>query len=560
MVPLPLPAAGRTLPYGRASLRRELRLAPSFDNEVRMIENEGLNNKETQQNSMSWFEYLFVLIAVGILYFISVAPGPLWQDNGLAQIRVVTHDYVGKLGLALSHPLFYLMGQAFQFLPFHESAFKTNLVAAVFAALTTVNVYLLLNRILIGSNHRRLAAVIGTLSLALAHTFWQHASLAEVYSVSTFILTCELLALVKFINCGQVRWWLLVWFLNGVECSNHVLALITLAAILIWSIFLFTTGKVKIVWILPAIVLWIVGCLPYEYLGFQAWRDGQTLAQVIRSMLFGQFQSKVLNVHFDFGLRVMTLGVIVLNFPTFNIFLIPVGWFTGKKFVNAGLFNVLLMATLFHFIFAMRYPVSDQYTFFIMTVFFMSLWMGIGAAWLIERWSWRTAVFLILFSLIPPAVYAAIPRFPAVVHRIYPRFGYAPIAYRDEAKYFLWPWKTGYLGPDRLVKEVFAEIGPNAIIIADDTSARPFEYYQLAKGQRTDLKIVSSLYGNLPVARKVKKLEEELTQRQIWIIRPYPGYCPAWVLNHFKIVSQGPLYRVIGLEKKNVFKISSTGE
>ena len=93
-------------------------------------------------------EYLLVLIAAGILYTLSVAPGVLWQDSGMAQIRVVQHDYVGRLGLALAHPLYYLIAQGFQWLPFRESAFKTNLVSTTFATLTVANLYLFLSLLL----------------------------------------------------------------------------------------------------------------------------------------------------------------------------------------------------------------------------------------------------------------------------------------------------------------------------------------------------------------------------------------------------------------------------
>ena len=93
--------------------------------------------------------YLLGLAAVLVLYGITVAPGPLWQDSGMAQVRVLRHDLYGSLGLALSHPLYYVLAIAFQVLPFAESAFKTNLVSAVFGAVTVANV-LLIVRLLTG--------------------------------------------------------------------------------------------------------------------------------------------------------------------------------------------------------------------------------------------------------------------------------------------------------------------------------------------------------------------------------------------------------------------------
>jgi isoprenylcysteine carboxyl methyltransferase (ICMT) family protein YpbQ len=89
-------------------------------------------------------EYGWVLLAAAVLYVITVAPGPLWQDSGLIQIRVLLRDLHGHFGLALSHPLYYCIAIAFQGLPLAESAYKTNLVSAVFGAVTVANLFLLL--------------------------------------------------------------------------------------------------------------------------------------------------------------------------------------------------------------------------------------------------------------------------------------------------------------------------------------------------------------------------------------------------------------------------------
>ena len=35
-----------------------------------------------------------------------------------------------------------------------------------------------------------------------------------------------------------------------------------------------------------------------------------------------------------------------------------------------------------------------------------------------------------------------------------------------------------------------------------------------------------------------------------WIVRPYPGYAPMWLLDNFQIVPKDPIYRVQELEKK----------
>jgi len=492
-------------------------------------------------------EYGCVLFAAALLYAISMAPGALWQDNGMAQIRVLQHDYVGRLGLALAHPLVYFFAQALQFLPLKESALKTNLVSPIFGALPVANFYLLIRMLPADRTRFRMAAVIAALSLALAHTFWQHASLVEVYSVSTFFLTIELVLLAQFTRTGHIHWWLMAIFFNGLECTNHVLALITLASIIIWSIWLMVRGSIKAWWIIPAVLLWMIGCLPYEYMGFQAWRQGMTAGSVIHSMLFGEYQKQVLNVHINLRLLVTTIAVIVLNFPTPNLLLVPVGLIRGKSLIVSGLYPLLILATVFHLTFAVRYPVTDQYTFFIIPVLFLAIWLGIGAMWFMTRFP-RKAVFVVVLASISPIVYFFTP---AIVAHL--RFLPAPtsptIPYRNEFKYFFQPWKTGYHGAEKLVDEVFAMAGPDAIVIADSTSSRPFIYYQLAQNRRTDIRVVPDLYDSLPDDQKIRKLSEELKHHQVFVIRPYPKYCPQWILNYFALSPQRSVYRVTELKK-----------
>lgn len=488
-------------------------------------------------------DYVAVLIAAGVLYGLTVAPGALWQDNGMAQVRVLKHDYVGVYGLALAHPLFYLLAQMFQFLPFTESAFKTNLVAAVCGVVTVANIYLLVNWLLVASSHRRLAAILSAVGLMLAHTFWQHAALAEVYTVSTVILTFELLALVRFVQTGRIGWWLAVCFLNGLECSNHVLALITLASFGIWSLFIMLKEgkKLPAYWIIPGVLLWVIGCLPYEVFGLHAWQAGEPLNTVLHSMLFGQFQSQVLNMKLSLGLLFTTIGVIGLNFATPNLLLIPAGILAGRKKIESSLFFFFLLTTILHLGFAVRYPVRDQYTFFIMSVLFLAVWLGIGAAWVLEWWSSRARAVLIVFALLPPLLYAVLP---GIVHCYYPKFAWPPIPYRDAATFFLHPWKSGYDGADRLTREVFALAGPDAIILVDSTSSYPFLYHQLAHGKRTDIRIVSDLYERMPEQDRIRKLTEviELNKQQVWVVRPYPVYCPQWILDHFETIPNGPIW------------------
>ena len=86
-----------------------------------------------------------------MLYIVSCAPGPLWQDSGLIQLRVWHNDIEGFLGLAISHPLFYILAIGAKYIPLGEFAHRVNLVSAIAAAVAVANTFLLV-RLWLGRN------------------------------------------------------------------------------------------------------------------------------------------------------------------------------------------------------------------------------------------------------------------------------------------------------------------------------------------------------------------------------------------------------------------------
>jgi hypothetical protein len=88
--------------------------------------------------------YFFVFFAAAVLYILTCAPGAVWQDAGLIQYRVWHNDIQGKLGLALSHPLFYLIAILFKHIPIGEFCYKINVLDAIISAFAVANLFLLL--------------------------------------------------------------------------------------------------------------------------------------------------------------------------------------------------------------------------------------------------------------------------------------------------------------------------------------------------------------------------------------------------------------------------------
>lgn len=485
-------------------------------------------------------EYLIALAAASALYLISVAPGPLWQDSGMAQNRVLRYDLFGDLGLALSHPLYYVLAIVFQGLPLTESALKTNLVSALFGAITVANIFLLL-RCLTG---RRLPAAVGALSLAVAHTFWQHCALAEVYTVSTALMSAELLCLWKFTTTNRPRWLALLALCNGLSVSNHMLAVLNLPAYGIALLCLLGRRRLRPLHALPMLFAWFGGTSLYVALIAVELAGGAQPGATLRSALFGtSYANNVLNALPGARQLINSVLYIGLNFPTPAILLFLPGaarlWRDRKTLFMPVLGGMLLV----HLLWAVRYDVPDQYTFFIPAVVLLSILIGIGAqAWLATAGPTRRRLTL-LTALLPPLVYLILP--PLARAADLPLGVARDLPYRDSYAYFLRPWKFRYDGPLRFAEQVRNTLPTGSILIADSTAVRPIHYMQLTGRWDQRIRI-------LPPPEQSHSLEQltedemlaELRTGRVFVVSPQPGYCPQWLLDNYAFKHVGPVFQV----------------
>src|SRR5438045_1234605 len=120
-----------------------------------------------------------VFVAGSFLYAITCAPGVVWQDSAVFQMRVAQFDLHSNLGLALTHPLYIILCKAFTLLPLGSQAHRVNLFSGFCAAACLA----ILTDLLLNLTRNRLAALAAILLLAVSHTFWKHAVLAEVMSL-----------------------------------------------------------------------------------------------------------------------------------------------------------------------------------------------------------------------------------------------------------------------------------------------------------------------------------------------------------------------------------------
>ena len=498
----------------------------------------------TEAGSNLLKSYIAVLLAAAVLYFATSAPGVVWQDSGVIQYRVWHNDIEGRLGLALSHPLYYILAIAFKSIPLGDVADKVNLMTALISAIAVANLYLLLRLWLDGN----FAALLGAATLALSHTFWRHSTIPETYGLAVALLLFELIVLLQYARTSQKGYLYLLALINGLAIANHMLASIAFICYLVLAVIFLIQKQIKWRNLLIMAVLWIAGALPYEYLIIKDILQSGDFWGTLASAAFGaKWRGDVLNTTLTIQIIKENFMYIALNFPTPNLLLLIVGGWSLYRFSPKRWFAIVLIALLIlYFAFAFRYTVPDRYAFFIPFYCIVSLLIGLGAYVYLDKSSGIIACMFAVFCLVVVPFYYMAPK---IAERLDIKIGSGrKIDYRDDDKYFLWPWKTGYKGAERFAIEALFSVETPAIIYADSTTAPPLLYAQevMKERQECDIKIISSIgcSENSPEfnPEKIKKL---LLERSVYVVTPTKDYCPDFLLEQYDFEPVGVLWKVV---------------
>ena len=477
-----------------------------------------------------------------MLYIATCAPGPLWQDSGRYQYRIWHNDIEGKSGLALSHPLHHIIGIGAKYIPLGEFAYRVNLISAIAAAFTIANLFLLLRLWL----NRNSPALIAAVTLAVSHTFWRHAVIAENYTLYTAMLTAELLMLLQYCRTRRVVFLYLLGLFNGLAIADHMWAVIALACYLVFLATLLVRRQIRLRDFGIIAGLWVIGAAPYEYLIIKNIVETGDFTTTLASAFFGShWQTNVLNTSVSTKIAKENLIFMAYNFPTPNVILFFAGLYGLRKTSPARNFtNILLVLLILFFVFAFRYPVPDRYAFFIPFYCLAAALFGVGFNLLVGLPNRKTLRWIVIgLALLPIPTYIITPVAAQKMQFKLPTKRSVP--YRNNYMWFLRPWKTGYNGPAQFADEVCNTVEKNAIIYADSTTAPPLLYAQQVKNKRTDIKIISS-FGKSEGSPEFNEqtIEKLLAERAVYVVSPVDGYCPQFLLEQYEFKQAGVLWKI----------------
>jgi len=487
--------------------------------------------------------------AAAAVYLLTAQRGCAWQDSGIFQWRIHTFDLTGFLGLALAHPLVIGLGKLAETIPLGPPAWRLNAVSALAGAVAVANLAVLVRRLAPPPAGSKIpvAAIFAAGAFGLAHTVWWLATVTESHALVAALLSAELLVLTSLLRRPRVSMVVVLGLLNGLGVSAHNLALLALPAYGLAVIGLAARRRVRW-WAVGAFVAaWSAGAsLLLGLLIAEAARSG--LGAAVASALFGRsWQGDVMGGSW----RAVGLGMgyALYNLPHLALPLAAIGLWRLRRRVGGALAAAIGYVLAAHLIFAIRYTVQDQFMFFVPLYWMTALLAGLGLAETCVRRRWLKVAALASLAL-APAAYAIAPSAVRAMKVPLPG-GKRRLPYRDAARYWLTPWKSGEDSAERFARDAIGQLarrGEPAILYADLTAWPALKWVAEVEGRRAGVRLVSSLDADL-LHRWSNDLDgfwSDLRRESgsLWVVSNVTPYCPPALHPYVAAEPTGVLYRV----------------
>jgi hypothetical protein len=553
-----------------------------------------------------FFPPLLLLCGVAGLYLVTLAPSLNWADGARMQLEVmfggstywsfdeakqVQTDGLpfDRLGAAAwDHPLYVMLAQGFIALPFEEPLYAINLMSAFFGVLAIAVVFAI-NLDLVGEPW---IAALGSLALAVAHTFWFHSVTSENYTLDLFFMGLLIFLALRWARDPRPA--TLYWFVfvAGLGLANHIMLGLTFVPLCIFIV-VTAPGTAEVHTGLRLLLS------PKQYANFLRRLGVRRL--LILSGLFGiglapwwiQFLRMariigvplMLRIAFGFpwlGNRMsaaspLALLVHLLQYCGWLLFqFMPYGVIFGlygfwKMHRARPMINWLFLTLLaIHILFSANYTLADQFDFHLPSylLFSFGITWGLVEIWrhferqtLFSRTGWRIGLsaLALIGVLCPIGLYAAAPSILRSLGFTEERLNIPPIGQhsRDAFDYFINPNTRGDDSAARFAHSTLAQLAPNALVFtpkpSDQETYVVLRYVQLIEGERPDVHLELMLFDP---ANDIRQgiLELALSQagcRPEYLASLNPQVYPLEALRaHFEIVSEANLYRILPLDTR----------
>lgn len=426
----------------------------------------------------------------------------------LTSARTVTFSDSGDFLMAIStignchgpgYPLYLMTAKLFTWiLPFGSLAFKVSLYSGIAASVTACLVY----RIVLRITNSRLGGVIAAFAFCFSYTFWYQTVIPETYGLNALFITSLILLALRwenFVNNKNTRKTnrtLAIFALTyGLAITNNFAIMFLLPAFLFFALNTDLRSVVSLRNILRIAVFFVVGLLPFLYQPISAllnpaynYGDPSTLTNWFRHVTLYYQRGGLFGYPASLfpGRLWRYFGTLTTEFPYF-------AWLGGVGFLcsfhkrNNKYPIFLLLLFLLTLLPAMTYNQIESVLrahFYYPSYLIFSLWIGIGAAYLIKlvkRWSNKREdlVGVVALSLVIIILFIS-PVLSAIIH-------YSKV---DKSNY--------YYAYD-MAKRILETAEPGSIVLFDsDNTYFPCRYLQVVEGLYKDIRVVHPHSAGVP--------------------------------------------------------------
>jgi len=459
-----------------------------------------------------------------LFYILTAQQGVSWQDSGEFQWRVLIGDYIGNLGLARAHPLYIALGKLFVLLPGGNFTAKLNYASGIGMAIALANMAVIATWF---TGQRRVGFAAAAI-VSVMHAVWWLSTIAEVYTWHVALFTGELLILINVINKPRWHTTALLFFLNGLNVCIHNLALLPL------PVYVFAVILLQIKKNLSPMTIFICGAAYGIGASFfisliinQAVHTGN-VAAALQSALFGSYAPAVLNTRMSGDYLKINAALMSLSFFNAIVPFAILGWWHMKRQIGSFLAGIFAVITLIEFVFVIRYPVPDQFTFILPSLIMLSIAGAVGISVLSDiskNWC-NTVIALCLLSIpVPPIAYA---NAPALIRKMGMEIERSrELPFRDELRYWIVPWKHNERSAELFAKAALKEAAPAGTIACDSTSYYPLKLVQLQENLSPGVTIRYA--GSIKHFYKQdgQRMLQSLQVQPLFLISPVLDFLPA---------------------------------
>ncbi len=450
--------------------------------------------------SISWLPAFFAGIIAFTLYFYTLAPDLVWQDQGdfqvwVAQCKLEQHIITPsgeRLGdVVRVHPLYIVFAHWLAKFTSLSFAYAANLTSAIFAALgisgVTALVYVLTRRLL--------PAVLAAGVCGLGHTYWFMATQAQTYSMSNSMTIWGMLYAIIYILSNRRAYLFISCFIFGLGVSVHNMSQIAFVVLAFYICYSFFHKKLNVKDVIYCLLLWLIGGVFWLYAIGLEYKVTGDLSGSILSGIYGRWGKAVFNSGDIVRLVTRSIQFFILNFPTPLVILAVPGIIFGRKVIDSRIYNFLLASLVLYIMFAFRYDVPNQNHFFMPAYMLVSIFIGIGYIYLRTHElaaDWLVAMVLLIWI---------VPTYAGICFEAKSRgfqWGHnRHIPFRQEYEYYLEPWQQNQTGPRRMVNDIFCVLPPNAVFVCDSTPYSALEYAIYIEENRKDIHLIDLDYFNI---------------------------------------------------------------